>query len=266
MDHYNIDNLWYPPELPDDKDTILILAGDVWISARWIEYAGVSWISQVAPRFKYVLKVFGNHSFWPVKHGLTIKDGANTCNAMLQDMGLINVKVLDCDTFQDPDHPELLFVGATLWTDMKKSDPLVMHNMSKFMSYDGKIAYETGHDRGWERFTSQRWVETHYKHKDYINLIARQNPDKKIVVLTHHLPMETLGDPRYDGDQSNYYYYSDLSDTILDNKNIVLWAYGHTHFCKDTMMVNCRLINNSVGYAGELKEGRGLVKHEVIEV
>ena len=262
LDHYSsVGKLWYPPELPDDKDTILILAGDLWIGTRFIEYAGHSWISNVAPRFKQVLIVLGNHDYWPCNQDLTILRGAEKCNSMLQDFDIQNVKVLDCDTYQDPDHPDILFVGATLWTDMKKSDPLTMHNMSQFMAYDGKIAYETGEGGAWSRFTSEKWIRTHNRHRDYIKLITEQNPDKKIVVITHHLPLETLGDPRYIGNCDNYYYYSDLSNIILDNKNIMLWLYGHSHFQKDTMMVHCRFINNAVGYISEMMEGQRLVKH-----
>ena len=151
---------------------------------------------------------------------------------------------------------------------MKKGDPLVMQNMTQFMSYDGQIIYEAGPNakHGFMRFTSQRWVATHHRHKQYIKLIAEQNRDKKIVVITHHIPLETLIDPRYVGDESNFYYASDLSDIYLDNPHIVLHAYGHSHYSMDTHMVNCRFINNSVGYPSESKEGRGLIKHEVIEI
>jgi len=271
LDHYggrfNVQTgepiLWYPPELPDDKETLLILAGDLWISTKWIEFAGHSWIGKLSTRFKQVLIVLGNHDYWPCSHGLTILKGGDKCNAMLQDYGYYNVKVLDCDTYADGDY---LFVGCTLWTDMKNGDPLAMHNMPQFMNYDGKIAYETGPDDGWSRFTSQKWINTHWKHKDYIRIIAEQNRDKKIIVITHHLPLETLIDPRYVGDNSNYYYCSDLSDLILDNDNIKMWFYGHTHHQKDTWMVHCRLINNCVGYKSENLEHQGLIKHEVIEV
>lgn len=267
LDHYDsLAALWRPPVIGNEKEQILCLCGDLWVGTRFIEFGGYSWIGEMAERFKYVLVVLGNHCYWPAKHGLTILEGANKCNAMLQDRGLTNVKVLDCDTFTDPDEPDVLFVGATLWTDMKKGDPLVMEDMTQFMRYDGDIAYETGPNGHFLRFTSQRWVATHHKHKQYIKLIAEQNKDKKIAVLTHHVPLETLIDPRYHGDESNFYYASDLSDLILDNPQIKLWGFGHTHFCQDTMFSGCRFINNSVGYAQEYKEIKKLVKHEVIEI
>lgn len=261
--------MWYPPVLPDDKETTLILAGDLWTGTNFIEYFGYSWISDVAQQFKQVLIVLGNHDFWPVNHSLSILGGAKKCNTMLLDRGILNVKVLDMDTYSDGD---VLFVGATLWTDIDKADPLAMHNMSNFMRYDGKIAFSTGPNGAWERFTSEKWVQLHYKHRDYINLVARQNPDKKIVVITHHLPLMCIGDPRYQGSTANSYYMSDLSKLILDNENITHWFCGHSHVTNDLMFPpyaennGCRIYMNPVGYVSEHREQEGMVKHQVIEI
>jgi len=268
LDANGIPIMWYPPVLPDEKETILILAGDLWIGTKFIQYAGQSWIGLVAPRFKQVLIVLGNHCYWP-QGDLTILHGAEKCNNMLKDIGLYNVKVLDMDTYADG---EYLFVGCTLWTDMNQTEPLAMYSMPQFMAYDGKIAYETGPNGAWSRFTSEKWVQTHYKHRDYIKHVAAQNRDKKLIVITHHLPLMHLGDPEYQGNMSNAYYMSDLSNLILDNENIIMWFYGHTHHASDTIFPpyaesdGCRMINNCVGYASQHFEQLGLVKHEVIEI
>lgn len=253
---------WYPPELPDDKETTLILAGDLWIGTKFIEWAGFSWIGKVAPKFKQVLIVLGNHDFWP-QGTLTIKNGADKCNAMLQDHGLHNVHVLDMSTYVDGDY---LFVGATLWTDMNQAEPMAMYNMSNFMAYDGKIAFETGPNGAYTKFTSDRWVQTFYKHRDYIKHVVEQNRDKKVVVITHHLPLTTVSDPVYNGDKSNAYYMSDLSNIMLDNPHIKLWFHGHSHYQHETMFNETLIINNAVGYTSEHMEQQELVKHKTIEI
>ena len=261
--------VWRPKELPNEKEQTLILAGDLWTGTRFIEFCGYSWITEMSGRFKNVIIVLGNHDYWPMNNALTIKTGADKARAMLADHGLYNVHILDMTVFDDGD---ILFVGATLWTDMDKGDPLAMHNMSMFMSYDGKIGYEHFKDGGFSRFTSEKWISTHIKHRDYIRLIAEQNRDRKIVVVTHHVPLLHLGDPCYAEMSSNAYYMSDLSDLILDNENLVLWAYGHTHYQMDRIFPDyagsggCRMYNNAVGYQGEHMEQQGLVKHEIVEV
>lgn len=157
-------NFWYPPELPDDKETILVLAGDLWVGTKWIEWMEeFSWIGRVAPRFKQVLIVLGNHDYWP-QGGLTISKGAEKCNDMLGDRCLFNVKVLDRSTFEIDG---VLFIGATLWTDMDKHSAFTMFDMPRYMRYDGKISYDVWPDGGWSRFTSDKWVQTHDKHKAY---------------------------------------------------------------------------------------------------
>lgn len=253
---------WTPEERPDDKDIILILAGDIWIGTLWIEWSTHSWIATVAPRFKQVLVVLGNHDYWP-QGDVSIKNAADKCNKMLVERGLFNVKVLDCDTHQDGD---VLFVGATLWTDMFNGSPFAMMHLSSVMRYDGKIAFETGPNGAFTRFTPERWIGTHVKHRDYIRHVARNNKDKKIVVISHHGPLLHLHHPHYIGDSINAYYVSDLSNLILDNENIVNWCFGHIHYPVDENFEQCRILNNAVGYIGEHLDQQGLVNHEVYMV
>ena len=254
--------LWYPPELPNDLETILILAGDIWIGTNFIQYANDSWLENVAKRFKQLLIVLGNHDYWPSNRNLTIQSGAKKCNDLIKELGIKNATVLDRDIYIDGD---ILFVGCTLWTDMNNANPLAMYNMSHFMRYDGKITFDTD-EHGWVRFTSEKWIQTHYKHRDYLKIICEQNRDKKIVVITHHMPLIQLCDPNYVGDISNCYYYSDLSNLILDNPHIKMWVYGHTHHQQEVMFEETLMINNCVGYASQNFELSGLVKHKVIEI
>jgi predicted MPP superfamily phosphohydrolase len=247
---------WYPPELPDDKETILVLAGDLWVGTKWIEWAGFSWISKVAQKFKHVIIVLGNHDLW-ANGDLTITNCGDKCNSMLSDYQLHNVTVLDKSTFSIGNY---IFVGATLWTDMNHADPLAMMHVNTYMYQDGKCKYRTGENGLYEKFTSERWINTHIKHRDYIAKIASDNKDKKVVVVTHHAPLWSLVCPMYIGDSANCYYVSDLSDIIIDNQNIVAWIYGHVHCRHDDYMLKTRLINNAVGYIGELDEST----HEVI--
>lgn len=254
---------WYPPPLPDDKETTLLLAGDIGCGTNWIETGDYCWIAKVSAQFKQVLIVLGNHDYWPFGDKLTIEKGGEKCNALLQDMGFYNVKVLDMDTYSDGD---FLVVGATLWTDMFKASPYAMMNMKNCMAYDGKILHATGPDGYFERFTSERWILTHDKHKSYIRHVVENNPDKKIVVLTHHVPIPSLIDPHYAGDPSNAYYVSDLSEFVLDNPNIIYWGSGHVHFQSVNKIGECTFVNNCVGYPGEHHEQQNNVKHEVMEL
>lgn len=256
--------VWRPPALSDDSETTLILAGDLWEGTKIIEYMGYSWLEEIAPRFKEVILVLGNHDYYDCQpeYVLTIEAGAIKIRKELQKKNLTNVKILDCDTY---DNGEVLFVGATLWTDLNKADPLVMFDMLQTMKYDKDIHFEhiDGKQIG---FSANKWLDTHSKHKNYIEIIAKQNRNRDIVVVTHHVPLSILSDPRFAGDASNAFYNSDLSDLILDNENIKLWVYGHTHYCCDVMFGACRMLNNSVGYKSRSNEFHSTLAHKSIPI
>jgi Icc-related predicted phosphoesterase len=267
--------LWYPPFRADDKETTLLLTGDIWIGSHFIFSNGTSWIQGVAKRFKQVLIVLGNHDYWACKEYLTIKDGAKKCNDRLAQMGIFNVKVLDCDTYQDEN---VLFVGCTLWTDLNKQEPLTVFNLPGYMrDADMTAIYEEGnvdkmwpseipHASGFSRFTPERWLETHDRHKAYLKLIFEQNRDKEIIVLTHHVPLLTLSNPAFPPTFVSGYYASDLSELILDNHHVKYWFHGHSHFQHETTLGETMIINNCVGYKNQNFERLGLVKHKIIEI
>ncbi len=252
-----IDLFWTPPHLDTDKDTVLILSGDIWEGIKPVLWGHFSYLKELSYRFKYILVVPGNHDYW----GESIKSLVPKANNLLKDMNVQNVKYMDKDCFKVDD---VLFVGTTLWTDMNKMNPLAMFDMPRIMRPDSKIIYQT-FETYIDRFTSQKWVQEHYDAVDYIKMMCELNRDSKIVVITHHAPLNMLTDPAYEGDLSNAYYSSDLSNLILDNENIILWTYGHIHYQRDVKFEHCRIVNNCVGYLDELGVNER-VKHEVIEI
>jgi predicted phosphohydrolase len=268
LDHYQEHQLWYPPEMPDDLNTTLILAGDLSVGSKFIETKNndkkFSWIEQISKKFKQIIIVLGNHDYWP-QGGLTIINAKTKLDKMLQEKNITNVKILDCNTHEEDD---FIIVGCTLWTDIKKQDHLLMQSISSYMSQDGKIAYKTGDHAFWERFTPQKWVSTHFQHKEFIRNIAQKNKDKKIFVVTHHAPLDNLISPQFAGHPANAYYTSDLSEIILDNPNIVAWAFGHVHHKFDLQFENCRIINHSIGYPQELihEEDNTINPDEIITI
>ncbi len=253
-----IDLFWTPPHLDTDKDTVLILAGDIWEGIKPVLWGDFSYLGSIASRFKYILCIPGNHDYWDE----SVKTLVSKANRMLQEQGINNVKYMDRDCIQIDD---VLFVGCTLWTDMNKCDPFAVFDMPRIMRPDSKIIHQF-HEQYVDRLTSQKWIEEHYNSVDYIKLMCELNRDKKIVVITHHAPLNHLIDPYYEGDMSNAYYTSDLSDLILDNENIKLWAYGHIHYQRDLMFDHCRIINNCVGYRSQKFDEYERVKHECIEI
>lgn len=197
-------------------------------------------------KYNHVLYVAGNHEHYDGKF--------NQTHALLRErLANTNVQVLERDTVEINGW---LFVGATLWSDV--SDPMVELVIKESMSDYRYIRVKEywGNESTQVNYRRLRPADTYrdfVKSRDYIFKIAELNPDKNIVVMTHHGPSHLSIDPMYQADkhkEMNRAYYSDLDQLILDRGNIKYWVHGHTHTKHDYMLGQCRVICNPRGYYG----------------
>ena len=197
-------------------------------------------------KYDQVLYIAGNHEFYGGKFDQTVP--------MLRErLADTNVQVLERDTVEIAGW---LFVGTTLWSDT--SDPMVELVVKEAMNDYRSITKKEfwGNQTTQANYRKLRPADTtreFYKSRDYIELIAKNNPDKNIVVMTHHAPSAQSVDPMYLADkhrEMNRAYYSDLDQLILDRENIKFWIHGHTHSNHDYMLGQCRVICHPRGYYG----------------
>jgi hypothetical protein len=101
------------------------------------------------------------------------------------------------------------------------------------------------------KFTPEDTIEDHKAFLSALKTVVDLNPTRKVVVLGHHAPSKMSTHPRYkDEVMVNGAYSSDLSEFMLDNRNIKLWTHGHTHEPFDYMIGSCRIVCNPRGYDG----------------
>lgn len=198
-------------------------------------------------KYDRVLYIAGNHEHYGGKLN-------QTHDILRERLADCNVEVLERDTV---DIAGTLFVGATLWTDLQRSpivEQVVKNGMNDYHSITVKEYY--GNESTQVNYRKLRPADTvrdFDRSRDYINLIARENPDKNIVVMTHHAPSRLSVDPLYDTphqQEMNRAYYSDLDQLILDRPNIKFWIHGHTHTNHDYQIGECRVICHPRGYYG----------------
>jgi hypothetical protein len=80
---------------------------------------------------------------------------------------------------------DVTFIGATLWTDMNKGDPLTLHAVRDMMNDFRVIRKE------FEGYTTLKPYDVAIRHKDtlkYIQTIIEGKFDEKFVVVGHHSP------------------------------------------------------------------------------
>lgn len=188
-------------------------------------------------KYKKVFYVLGNHEHYNGKMWKTKSAIESTMPA--------NVTVLENESFE---YEGVLFVGATLWTDMNKGDGWVLAAIKDYMNDYKLITYHYPQYGTYHKMRPIDTVHMHVASKRYIKETAEANPDKPIVVITHMAPTSLSVNEKFKGEWSNAAYYSDLSDLILDNTNIKAWVHGHVHDPVHYEVGECQVHCNPRGY------------------
>lgn len=242
--NFTPDMLWMPEPLDTDKESILILAGDLWHSKNYYMYNNYSWITEVAKKFYFVIVVLGNHDFW----GGSIPKEYNKFQNFLKESKIQNVHLLQNNSITM--FEKVKFVGGTLWTDYNKGSKDCFQGAKKKMKDYRFIRQGIG-----IQSVSPYFLYTeHQKTKLFIeNNAFRDFPEQKLWVITHHLP--TMSSIPFSFNQigmenENALYYSDM-ENLITKVNADCWVHGHSHLFQHYMIGNTTIIANPRGYTHE---------------
>lgn len=196
-------------------------------------------LKRVSFQFPHVVYVAGNHEFYHGKFIGSLQDLRDECAKYP------NVYFLENDMKEIDD---VVFVGATLWTDMNRGDPLTLHAVTDMMN-DFRIIRHDGH--GYTKLRPAHAADRHRKSLGYIRQILEMKADKRCVVVTHMAPsFQSISEKYSDQSLMNGAYASDLCEFILDHPQIRLWTHGHVHNVNDYMIGTTRVVSNPRGYEG----------------
>lgn len=159
------------------------------------------------------------------------------------------------------------FIGATLWTDFNKHNPIDMSISLTYMSDYKRIKHKKGDVNSpisypWR---PQEAYIRHQQSRKYIFDELEKNKRKSIVV-THHKPYMSDNSPMFAS------YETDLDNEINICNNIPMyWIYGHTHKSDFTTIDynngSCTFVSNPRGYVfGNNVERTGFDKDLILEV
>ena len=195
-------------------------------------------LEEECSKYREVIMVMGNHEHYGFQYQKTYAHIAANLPS--------NVTLLENQTHTIDD---VVFVGATLWTDMNQADPLTMYHMKQQMNDYRQITQFNEAKNVYHRLDPERTVADHYASKRYIEEVIEANTLNKCVVVTHHAPSKASIKPQYADDHlMNGAYSSDLSEFILNHPQIKLWTHGHTHDVFDYMIGSTRVVCNPRGY------------------
>jgi len=218
-------------------------------------------------QFPHVIYVAGNHEFYHGKFFASIDHLREECAKYP------NIYFLENDTkiIQDRNHEtgevsDIVFMGATLWTDCNKHDPFTLHALADMMN-DFRIIRND--QAGYRSLKPADIADRHRKTLQYFKTVMDGYPqEQKFVVVGHHTPSHMSCHPMYAHDYiMNGGYHSDLSDFILDHPQIKLWTHGHTHHPFDYVIGSTRVVCNPRGYENDgYSEDTGWNPNIVLEV
>lgn len=255
------------PPLPDDANTVLIVAGDLATAKRARRFD--SFFQLAGPRFRHIIFVLGNHEHYGShldESIMFIEDAAERVFGYPYDDKITIAG-------NEPVRVEIdgvVFLCGTLWTDYgvkaANGDHETMsttHLMVARYITDHKVIM-TDNGPATPTQLHQVFKRTVEKFGEWM-----QNRDNaRTVVITHHMPSMQAVHPMYMSDETtrvlNHAFASDLDDFILQHQP-AMWFFGHTHTQFDGMIGKTRLFCNPLGYPHERK-GRPYDTTQVFEV
>ena len=200
-------------------------------------------LEECSAKYRHVIMVMGNHEHYRFQFHKTY----DHIRSQLPD----NVHLLEKESME---LDGVLFLGATLWTDMNKQDSLTMYHMQDVMNDYRQITMLNEERHVYHRLQPEKTVQEHLRTLEYFTTALAENRAREggalpVVVVTHHSPSKLSTHPKYkDEYMMNGAYSSDLSELILNHPEIRVWTHGHTHEPFDYVLGETRILCNPRGY------------------
>jgi hypothetical protein len=234
---------------------VLILAGDITLIGALdpeddlydpgavVRERTLDFLEQCRHGFERIFYLIGNHE--PYHYDLTRTP--NSIRRWLSGVELLENRAVALTG-------DVILVGGTLWTDMNKGRDAIPVGSAMNDFRIIRIADEDDPQGGQTRLFRPRDAMAMFeKTKRCIAETASANPDKTIVVATHHAPsVQGLNVEHTRGSATSIdaAYYSDLHAFIEGLPNIKWWLHGHTHLQKAYRIGQCHVLSNARGYIG----------------
>jgi len=227
----------YLPEHPDDMETVLACAGDMGTFRMW-ETTYQILFALLAPRFRHVIVVPGNHSYYG-SQGIWGREERFWRSHYTPE----NISYADNDIVTVGD---IVFVCSCLWTDFRHGDPNAMALAANHMN-DFRLIYAETDATLLQPLSPEMTVERHSQSVAFIRGALEQHRGQKCFVLTHHAPSPRSISREYQGDGLNPAFASDLSP-LISKYQPVIWAHGHMHGSTRYRIGETEVICNPLGY------------------
>ena len=171
-------------------------------------------------KFKDILTIKGNHSYWVPRIEMHAKESDREVMAPND-----TIDVVDGD---------VAIIGTTLWTNTNSFNELhMMNDYSYIPGFTQQL--KTERFEAESKFIREKYEE--YKGKG-----------KKVVIVTHHNPRPAADLPEYSREHEDVCTAYWVSRGVLDDIKPDLWICGHIHENFDGEVDGVRFIRHPIGY------------------
>jgi UDP-2,3-diacylglucosamine pyrophosphatase LpxH len=229
---------------PGESIDVLILAGDI-LTVHKLKKDGYlnelyrEFLNHCSKNFKNVLYVAGNHE----AYGYHLESSHSHLKEILESYS--NIHFMENDSFILDDW---VFLGATLWTDFFRQNPLAM--MEAHRCINDYSVIRTGSN--YRKLSPDDVLKRHLYSVDYFEFQLNLHKDKNVFIITHMAPSSQSIHEMYRGSLVNSAYVSDLDMWAMDFPQLKYWVHGHVHHSFQYDLTDtCKVICNPKGYGNE---------------
>jgi len=215
-------------EHPDDKESVLFLAGDIHTGIKALPF-----VKKMCNSFKYVIMIAGNHEFYQNEITDVISKWKNI-STTIDNLYFLNNETVIIDGIR--------IIGGTMWTNLNNKNPLVGGIIYRAMNDFRIIKYKTS------TLKIEDWLFLNNEFEIFIDQELSKEFNGKTIVMTHHSPCELSVSEKYKGQILNYGFFSDMTKHMFSDNSPSLWIHGHMHNNSDYTVGNTRVICNPKGY------------------
>lgn len=185
----------------------LIIAGDIGDPFSNLYKEFLSYLSLL---FEHIFIVAGNHEYYGQHDMFEVQEEIKNFTVSLG-----NVTFLENDIFHIP-NTNISIYGATFWSDIQKNE-------------EDDIKYYITDYRCIPNFSIENSKQLYVASCDNLNNALDTFTIRNFVIISHHLPLYSLLDPKYLGAKPSLSSAFASNIVASYNPRILAWVAGHTH-------------------------------------
>ncbi|MCC8112696.1 MAG: metallophosphoesterase [Bacteroidales bacterium] len=226
---FNENSRWLKFNPLDSVGDVLILAGDIGYIGddNYQHHPFWNWASD---NFEQVIVVPGNHELYKYQDINQFSDGWEL--PIRQNVRAVYNKAIPLTEKTD-------LLATTLWSHIEKENAYIteqsVSDFHRIMNGEVLLDY-------------RRFNDEHHRCIEFLLNELEQLKDRKIVVISHHVPCLELISPEFVSSRINGAFTADLKDLILSHPQIQYWIYGHSHRNIEKCIGSTKCISNQLGY------------------